>query len=221
MTKSVTAGLIGILVKDGRIKMDQSVAAALHWLPADPRAKITVGDLMSMSSGLHFDEADATVSDLVRMLYLEPDMAAYASAQPLDKPIGAVWSYSSGSAVLVSRVFQDVAGADALALVRQRLFEPLGMTSAVMETDEHGTLVGSSYMYATPRDWTRYGLLLADDGAWQGQEILPRGYAMMMASPATASGGRPLSPLWRSTPPYEWASSFPRHCRYFCVTAET
>jgi CubicO group peptidase (beta-lactamase class C family) len=68
MTKSVTAGLIGILVKDGRIKMDQSVAAALHWLPADPRAKITVGDLMSMSSGLHFDEADATVSDLVRML---------------------------------------------------------------------------------------------------------------------------------------------------------
>jgi CubicO group peptidase (beta-lactamase class C family) len=189
MTKSVTAALIGILVKDGRITTDQSVGLFLHWPPGDPRAKITIADLLAMSSGLHFNEAYGAVSDVTRMLYLEPDMAAFASAQPLEHPIGAMWSYSSGSAVLLSRIFQTAAGADALAIVRQRLFRPLGMMSAVMETDEQGTLVGSSYMYATPRDWARFGLLLADDGVWQGQEILPHGYVAMMASPAPASGG--------------------------------
>jgi CubicO group peptidase (beta-lactamase class C family) len=63
------------------------------------------------------------------------------------------------------------------------------MTSAVMETDEHGTLVGSSYLYATPRDWARYGVLLVQDGVWKGQAILPPGYVSMMASPVAASRG--------------------------------
>jgi len=189
MTKSVTAALIGILVKDGRVTTDQSVGPSLHWPTGDRRAKITIADLLAMSSGLRFNEAYGAVSDVTRMLYLEPDMAAFASAQPLVNPVGTVWSYSSGSAVLLSRIFQTAAGADALTIVRQRLFGPLGMTSAVMETDERGTLVGSSYMYATPRDWARFGLLLADDGVWQGQEILPHGYVAMMASPAPASGG--------------------------------
>jgi CubicO group peptidase (beta-lactamase class C family) len=71
----------------------------------------------------------------------------------------------------------------------EKLFRPLGMSSATIEADEYGTLVGSSYMYATARDWARYGLLLAQDGVWQGQEILPRGYVAMMASPVEASGG--------------------------------
>jgi CubicO group peptidase (beta-lactamase class C family) len=58
-----------------------------------------------------------------------------------------------------------------------------------METDEDGTLVGSSYMYATARDWARYGLFLSQDGVWQGQAMLPRGYVAMMASPVAASHG--------------------------------
>jgi CubicO group peptidase (beta-lactamase class C family) len=189
MTKSVTAGLIGILVKDGRLALEQPVGSALGWPATDPRARITIADLSAMASGLKFNEGYGAVSDVTRMLYLEPDMAAFASAQPLLHPIGTVWSYSSGSAVILSRIFQDAAGIDALAVVQHRLFEPLGMTSAVMETDEHGTLVGSSYMYATPRDWARYGLLLAQDGIWKGQAILPPGYVALMASPVAASGG--------------------------------
>jgi CubicO group peptidase (beta-lactamase class C family) len=189
MTKSVMAGLIGISVKDGRLALDQPVGSALGWPAADPRAKVTIADLLAMSSGLEFNEGYGAVSDVTRMLYLEPDMAAFAAGHPLVHPIGAVWSYSSGSAVILSRIFQDAAGSDALGFVRHRLFEPLGMTSAVIETDEHGTLVGSSYMYATPRDWARYGVLLVQDGVWKGQEILPRGYVSMMASPVAASGG--------------------------------
>jgi CubicO group peptidase (beta-lactamase class C family) len=185
MTKTVTAGLVGILVKDGILSLDQAAGLPV----GDERRLIKIGDLLAMSSGLRFNEGYGAVSDVTRMLYLEPDMAAFARAQPPLYAPGTVWSYSSGSAVILSRLWQNAAGTGALTLARRRLFEPLGMSSAIIETDEKGTLVGSSYMYATPRDWARYGELLDADGVWQGQEILPRGYVTMMASPVEASGG--------------------------------
>jgi CubicO group peptidase (beta-lactamase class C family) len=189
MTKSVTAGLIGILVKEGRLTLAQSAD-----LSGGGREHITIADLLSMSSGLAFNEGYGAVSDVTRMLYLESDMAAFAAAKPLEHPPGTVWSYSSGSAVVLSRRLQqaaaaDVDGGDIIAWSNARLFGPLHMQSAILETDEHGTLVGSSYMYATPRDWARFGQLLLQDGIWQGQEILPRGYVAMMTAPVAASGG--------------------------------
>lgn len=141
MTKSVTAGLIGLLVRDGRVRLDQPAG----WATAkDGRERITVSDLMSMSSGLEFNEGYGAVSDVTRMLYLEPDMAAFAQSKPRLHAPGEVWEYSSGSAVIVARVFQSAVEGDAVEFARTRLFAPLGMTSAVMETDEAGTLVGSS-----------------------------------------------------------------------------
>jgi CubicO group peptidase (beta-lactamase class C family) len=186
MTKSVLAGLVGMLVKEGRLALDQSAG----W-PAsgDGRDKIRIADLLTMSSGLRFNEAYGVVSDVTRMLYLERDAAGFARAQPLLHPPGSVWSYSSGSANILARIVQDAAGSLAAAYPAEKLFKPLGMTSATMETDEYGTLVGSSYMYATARDWARYGQFLVQDGIWRGQEMLPRGYVAMMATPAAASGG--------------------------------
>jgi len=193
MAKSVTAGLVGVLVQDGRLTLTMRAGKFLHWAENDPRSQITLADLMAMSSGLQFNEGYGAVSDVTRMLYLEPDMANFAASRPLQHTVGSVWSYSSGSAVLVSRIAADAAGTDtaggAAGVVSRRLFQPLGMTSAVMESDERGTLVGSSYLYATPRDWARYGQLLAQDGIWQGREFLPRNYVSMMAEPVAASGG--------------------------------
>ncbi len=185
MAKSVTAGIIGVLVKDGHLRLDQPAG----WPAGDGRAHITIADLLSMSSGLQFDEGYGAVSDVTRMLYLEPDMAAFARAKPLIHPVGEVWSYSSGSVVLLSRIIQDTLGADTVPFIRTHLFDKLGMKTAVMETDEAGTLVGSSYLYAAPRDWARYGQLLAQEGVWRGEELLPRGYVAMMASPVAGSGG--------------------------------
>ena len=184
MTKTVTAALIGLLVEDGRLALDQTAGLA-----QDARSRITIANLLSMTSGLKFNESYGAVSDVTRMLYLQPDMAAFVRAMPLEHPPGEVWNYSSGTAVLVARIFQDAVGADAISYVRTRLFAPLGMDSAIMETDERGTLVGSSYMFATPRDWARFGQLLAQDGVWEGREILPRGYVALMAAAVTASGG--------------------------------
>ena len=184
MTKSVVAGLVGLLLKDGTLTLEQSAG----WPAGDDRARIRIADLLAMSSGLRFNEAYGVVSDVTRMLYLQSDMAEFARTQPPLHPPGEFWSYSSGSANILSRIVQDASPLGG-AYPAERLFKPLGMVSAVMEPDEHGTLVGSSYMYATARDWARYGLFLAQDGVWQGQELLPRGYVAMMASPVAASAG--------------------------------
>jgi CubicO group peptidase (beta-lactamase class C family) len=186
MTKTVVAGLVGVLVKEGRLALDQSAG----WTAPDGgRERIRIADLLAMSSGLRFNEAYGDVSDVTRMLYLQPDMAGFARAQPRVHPAGEFWSYSSGTANILSRLVQDAAGSLAAAFPTEKLFKPLGMASATMETDEDGTLVGSSYMYATARDWARYGLFLLQDGVWQGQQMLPHGYVAMMASPVSASKG--------------------------------
>jgi CubicO group peptidase (beta-lactamase class C family) len=185
MSKTVMAGVIGMLVKDGKLTLDQTG----FWPAGDPRANIRIADLLAMSSGLHFNESYGAVSDVTSMLYLQSDMAAFAHDQPLEHPVGEAWSYSSGTAVLLSRIMQDAAGPNSADFIPRRLFQPLGMNSATMEADEHGTLVGSSYMYANAHDWARYGQFLVQDGVWKDQRMLPEGYVAMMATPVKASGG--------------------------------
>jgi CubicO group peptidase (beta-lactamase class C family) len=182
MAKTAIASLVGLLVNDGKLSVDQ----AGFWPAGDGRDRIKLADLMSMSSGLKFNEGYGTVSDITRMLYLEPDVAGFARQQPLAHPIGTVWSYSSGSTNIVSRIVEDIGGP---TLPKDRLFQPLGMSSAVMELDEHGTFVGSAYLYATARDWARFGLFLEQNGVWHGQQMLPSGYVDMMASPVAPSLG--------------------------------
>ena len=189
ITKSVTAALIGTLVREGRMDLGQQELFE-EWT-GDGRAAISVADLMAMSSGLAFNEDYGDVTDVTRMLYLEPDMARFAAAKPLVGEVGKVFSYSSGTTVMLSRLWQDAVGDPdrALAWPRQALFGPLGMASAVLETDARGTFAGSSYMYATARDWARFGQFLLQEGVWNGAELLPPGYVSWMREAAPASKG--------------------------------
>jgi CubicO group peptidase (beta-lactamase class C family) len=186
MAKSVTAGLVGSLIQQGRLTLD----ASARWPPGDARAAIKIRDLLAMSSGLEWNEAYGAVSDVTRMLFLEPDTAAFARNHPLVHPAGSFWNYSSGGAVILSRLVQDATDGSSASAARALLFGPLGMRSAVIETDAHGTLVGSSYMYATPRDWARYAQFLLQQGVWHGQALLPPGYVALMATPVAASHGQ-------------------------------
>ena len=205
MTKTVMAGVIGMLIKDGKL----SLAQAGFWPGSDGREKIRLKDLLAMSSGLQWNEAYGAVSDVTSMLYLQPDMAGFARSPPLAHPPGEEWLYSSGTAVILSRIAQDgldrgeSQARDLATFIKGRLFLPLGISSATIEPDEHGTLVGSSYMYATARDWARYGLFLLQDGIWQGEELLPPGYVSMMSTPVEASHGQygmGQTWLWGSEP---------------------
>jgi CubicO group peptidase (beta-lactamase class C family) len=196
MTKSVTAALIGMQVKAGKLKLDQ----AGFW-PDPARGAIKLADLMAMSSGLHFNEEYGDVSDVTRMLYQEADMASYVHAQPLEHAPGSTWSYSSGTTVLLSRLWQDAVGNAALSYPHDQLFAPLGMRSAILEADARGNMVGSSYMYATAQDWARFGQFLLQDGVWNDNRLLPEGFVAMMSSAASASHGQyGQGQVWRWGP---------------------
>ena len=190
MTKTVTAALVGTLMNQRRLGFGDTRLFAEWGL--DARAGISLGDLMSMSSGLAFNEAYGSVSDVTRMLYLEPDMAHFAAGQPLLHAAGAKFSYASGSTLLLSRLWQGKLAdpAQALAYPRTALFEPLGMRTAVMEADARGTFVGSSYMHASARDWARFAQLLLDDGMAAGRRLLPPGFVSLLRQPAPAAAGR-------------------------------
>jgi CubicO group peptidase (beta-lactamase class C family) len=188
MTKTVNAAIIGTMVQNRMMTLDE---AGLFPEWTDGRQKITLADLLAMESGLSFNEDYGTVADVTRMLYLEPDMADFARVKPPAAEPGAKFNYSSGTAVLLSRLWMDRLTSPEQALIYpwRRLFNPLGMTSAVFEADEKGTYVGSSYLYATPRDWARFGLFLAQDGMWNGERRLPEGFVAAMGTPTEASNG--------------------------------
>jgi len=198
MTKSVTAALVGMQIADGKLAMDQDG----FWPQGSAgREAIKLSNLMAMDDGLDFNEGYGDVSDVTRMLYLEPDMAAYMQARPLAHKPGSFWNYSSGTTVFLSHLWQQAAGSQSLELPYSRLFAPLGMHSAIIEADARGTLVGSSYMYATAQDWARYGQLLLQDGVWNGQRLLPEGFVQTISSPSAASKGEyAQGQLWRWGP---------------------
>ncbi len=179
MTKTVNAALIGRLMLGGKLGLED---AALLPAWADARKDIKLRDLLGMESGLGFNEDYGDVSDVNRMLFLEPDMAGFAASQPQTAAPETVFNYSSGTATLLARIWMDRIGDPAVALAypRTALFEPLGMTSALIEADEAGTLVGGSYMYATARDWARFGQFLLQDGVWNGVSMLPPGWVAAM-----------------------------------------
>lgn len=200
MSKTVTAALAGTVIKAGKLRLDQD-RLLTQW-DNDGRAAITVAQLLSMSSGLHFNEEYGDVSDVTRMLYLQPDMAGFAASQKLDHKPGTTFNYSTGTAMILSRVWQNAIGDRQAALdwPRKALFAPLGMGSAVFETDAAGTFVGGSYLYATARDWARFGQFLLQDGTWNGRQILPEGFAAMMHAPSQADAVYGQGMTWLAGP---------------------
>lgn len=187
MTKTVTAGLIGTLIGSDKMSLEDKLTDSYPDWAGDDRQDITVEDMLAMASGLQWNEEYGDVSDVTRMLYLKNDMASFASDRPAEAEVGTDFNYSSGTSTVLSRVWQEKTGDGGLTYPQKALFGPLGMTSAILETDAADTFVGSSYMYATARDWARFGQLLLQKGVWNGQQILPEGFADWMFEPVSVS----------------------------------
>lgn len=193
MTKTVTNALTGILVKQGKISVDQKNLFPSWRDEGDPRADITVDDLLRMSSGLYFDEGyDDDLSDVRLMLFREPNTGAYAADKPLAASPGSHWEYSSGTTNILTEALKHAYGGtaqDFLAFPKKALFAPLGMTTAVFEPDASGNLVGSSYMYASARDWARFGLLYLQQGNWNGEPIFTKDWLTYSLTPTKGAPG--------------------------------
>lgn len=189
--KSMTQALVGILVGDGKIDI-HAPADVPEWreMPDDPRAKITLDLLLRMSSGLAFreDYVDGEASDVIEMLWGagKDDVGHFAASFPLKHEPGSFFSYSSGTTNIVSRCAAKAAGlygADFEKFMRERLLDPIGMTTAQPKFDAAGTFIGSSFCYATPRDFAKFGLLYLRDGVWDGTRILPEGWVDYARTP--------------------------------------
>ena len=211
MTKSVTGALVGLPVKDGQLDIHQP-APVPEWADGDPRSAITLDQLLRMSSGLDFNEDYGMVTDVTRMLFVRDDAGAYAAQADLAHEPDTVWDYSSGTTNIIARVVRDATDSDP-SFARRRLFEPLGMDSAVIEIDAAGSYIGSSFMYATARDWGRFGQLFLQDGRWNGERILPEGWVDYSTTPTPgALRGRYGAQWWlnHGTPGNPDNRSFPQ-----------
>ena len=186
LAKSVTNALIGILVQQKKLSVEQ-LAPVPEWQnPSDPRHAITIDQLMRMSSGLAIEESDTGFDPVSRMLFLEPDMAGFAARARLKAVPGTQWEYTSGNTLILSRIIRDAVGGraeDVREFAHKELFEPLRITTATIEFDSAGTPVGSIYVFASARDWARFGELYLNDGVVNGRRILPEGWVKYSSAP--------------------------------------
>ena len=227
MSKSVTNALVGVLVKKGNLNIHQP-APVPEWQNADdPHRRITLDQLLRMSSGLEFNEAYAPFSDAVSMFYDSYDFAAYAVQKPLEVEPDTKFNYSSGTANIIARIVRQAAEKEYrnyYAFIHRELFDKIGMHSVVFEPDPSGTFVGSSYVFATARDWARFGLLYLQDGVWENERLLPEGWVSYTTTPAqkaplgeygamfwlnAGSVSKPANRRWPSIPiDAYWANGF-------------
>ncbi|WP_395334199.1 serine hydrolase [Novosphingobium sp. BL-8H] len=202
MGQCVTALMIGQLVSDGRLRLDESAPVPEWQRPGDPRGEITLRQLLQMRSGLRHSEAGGVPadgvsgqSDRMRMLFLDgrDDMAAYAEAQPLEAPAGAVFENSAATPVILADLAARVLSPDMspdrrrMAVgeyLKNRVLLPLGMTSTLVGYDGKGTMIGSAMVHASARDWALLGEFLRHTGTVGGAQVLPRRWVQFMLAPS-------------------------------------
>ena len=196
MCKSITATLVGTLVQKGLIDINEVVPIEM-W-QVDERKMITWKHLLQMNSGLDWNEVYHWISDVTRMLYTEPDVYDCSIQSKLDADPGTYWEYSSGTTNILSGLIRKVINDDAKynRLPFEYLFNPIDAGSFVMEMDAAGNFIGSSYAYATARDWAKFGLLYLNEGKWNGQQIIPQWWPEFVRTPASGSDGSYGAHFW-------------------------
>jgi CubicO group peptidase (beta-lactamase class C family) len=204
MGKSVTATLMGVLIRQGVYTLDQP-APIPEWQSAgDPRQQIRVRDLLHMSSGLRIKAPDdpdfdpnGTYPDHLYLYTGRVNSYKYAATRPPQWPPNTIGRYHNTDPVLTNylvRLAVEKRGDDYLSFPQRNLFDKIGIRSMVMETDPYGNFLTQGYELMSGRDWARLGNLYLQDGVWSGERILPEGFTKFVSTvaPAWAADGRPV-----------------------------
>lgn len=196
MAKSFTNAITGVMTKDGMVDIYQPTGVQ-EW-QNDDRSEININDLLQMQSGLKWNEDYGSSSDVNVMLHKTNDMGLYAIEQPFENRPGAVWYYSSGSANIVCKLLKEKfkIKEQYYDFVTNKLFKRLGFDNVIFEVDLSGTYLGSSYVYATTRDFARFGMLYLNDGIFNGDTILPQGWVNYTTTENADSKGKYGSSFW-------------------------
>ncbi|MEO7445883.1 MAG: serine hydrolase [Ferruginibacter sp.] len=185
VSKSLTAAMIGILVKENKLSVDMPAPVAA-WIKTK-KQKITIKHLLQQTTGIDFVENYTRPSNVTKMLFSKGDMAAYTAALPQKYKPGNAFNYSSGNTNILSSIIRHIVGEKKYATFPyQELFYKINAYSFLLEPDASGTYIGSSYSYATARDFARFGLLYYNNGNWNGEQILPDNWVKESIQPSVA-----------------------------------
>ena len=198
-SKNITSALIGTMVTDGLLELNAPAPVPEWSADDDPRRNIHLHHVLTMSTGLKFEEPYLPNSDSTNMLFHEEGMGKFAASKSLGYEPGSKWAYSSGTTNILSRILHDRAGGSLKSVHDyswRRFFEPVGMTSAIFEPDTYGSFVGSSYFYASARDWARFGLLFLNEGRVGDQQILSKEWVKYSRTPVAPSHGMYGAQFW-------------------------
>jgi len=190
MAKSVAAALVGIQVGDGQLELDQT-APVPEWNadPEDPRAAITVEQMLHMSTGMAWADGLDPGTDM-SALVASPDAAAYAADQELTWEPGERFDYNSGTSTLLARIVGDAVGEDAVdmrAFMEEELFDVIGMDPIETQFDDAGTWMGAFSADTTARGYAKFGLLHLRGGHWDGVQVLPEEWVEFIRTPSPTS----------------------------------
>jgi len=196
MGKSLTATLFALLVKEGIYKIEDPVPVPEWRAPGDPRGAIRIVDLLHMSSGLRFiagQDPDYTPDkgypDHTLIYTGAIDAFKHSMTRPQQFPPNTEGRYRNSDPLLVGWLVKQAVvkrGEEYLTYPQRALFDRIGIRHQVLETDPYGNFLLTGYDYGTPRNWARLGLLYLQDGMWQGQRVLPEGWARFVSTPAPA-----------------------------------
>ncbi len=199
MGKSLTATLLGILIKEGVYQLSQPAPIPEWQNPGDGRRAIRIADILHMSSGLRirapqdpdFDPS-GPYPDHVYLYTGTVNSFHYAATRPLQWPPNTVGRYHNTDPVLINylvRLGVEKRKEEYLSFPQRALFDKIGIRTMVMETDPFGNFLTQGYELASGRDWARLGNLYLQDGVWNGERILPEGYAKFVST---------LAPAWEA-----------------------
>lgn len=185
IAKSVTSAAIGILVGDGLLALDEPAPVPeWHVDPDDPRADITLGQMLHMSTGMPWDDRFDEEGSTLNEMRASGDMAAFAATQePVAAP-GEQFVYNTGTSTLLARMVGETSDGDARAFLDERLFGPLGIGPVHAETDRAGTWLGGFSADMSAKDFAKFGLLYVRGGEWDGNQIVPRDWVEYSRTPS-------------------------------------
>ena len=196
MTKSILSTVFGVMQFQGKINVFDK--APIDSWQNDERKNITIHNLLQMNSGLEWDENYDKISDATKMLFLERDMTKMQAEKPLTGKINASWNYSSGTSNLLSGIVREQFNThqEYVDYWYTDLIDKIGMNSMVLETDLAGNYVASSYAWATPRDWAKFGLLYLHKGNWNGTQVFDKNWVNYVMQPTPTSNGTYGAQFW-------------------------
>ena len=196
MTKSIVSTLFGVLEHQNKIDV-QSKSLFDEW-KNDDRKEISIHNLLQMNSGLEWDEDYNTISDVSKMLFLEKDMTKPQIDKPLVGKPNETWNYSSGTTNLLSGILRNQfkTHQEYLDFWYKDLIDKIGMNSMIVEADLAGNYVGSSYGWATARDWSKLGLLYLHNGNWNGEQLFAKKWVKYATTPTPTSNGEYGAQIW-------------------------